>query len=120
MPDCVLPRVQGGGGSVVVLGGFSFDGKMALTFLEGRLTGIRYRNEIVMKCILPHIQAHPDWNMVLVQDNAPMHNARVTQEALQEHEIPRMDRPANSPDLNIIEDTWDMIGRAIEEHESPS
>ena len=92
---------------------------MALTYLQGRLTGIRYRDEIVMNCILPHMQAHPEWNMILVQDNAPVHTARVTREALQEHGIPVMDWPANSPDLNIIEHAWDMIGRALEQHEPP-
>jgi hypothetical protein len=30
-----------------------------------------------------------------------------------------MDWPANSPDLNIIEHAWDMLNRALEQHEPP-
>jgi hypothetical protein len=87
----------------MVWGGFSFDSKMALTLLPGLLNVILYRDELVMNCILPRIQVHSTCNMILVQDNASVYTARVIREVLQEHGIPVMDWPANSPDLNIIE-----------------
>ena len=57
--------------------------------------------------------------MQYVQDNTSVYTARVTREALQERGIPVMDWPANSPDLNIIEHAWDMLGRTLEQHEPP-
>ena len=75
----------------MVWGGLSLDGKMDLHVLERRLTGVRYRDEIVVNRIVPHVAAHPERNLILVQDNAPVHTARVTREALQQHDIPAMD-----------------------------
>jgi transposase len=103
----------------MVWGGFSYDGKLDLHFIEGRFTGLRYRDEVVLNRIVPYCNANPDQNLILVQDNAPVHKARVTQEALQQHGVPTMYWPANSPDLNVIEHAWDIIGRAINNHQPP-
>jgi transposase len=56
---------------------------------------------------------------VYMDDNAPVHRARVVQTALQDGGIPRMDWPACSPDLNVIEHAWDMLGRALKSRNPP-
>ena len=45
------------------LGGISYGGKVGLH--EGKLNGSRHLDEIVMNEIAPHINAHPDQNLIL-------------------------------------------------------
>ena len=46
-------------------------------------------------------------------DNAPAHTARLTQQWLDDNDVQCMMWPAQSPDLNIIENLWDHIGKQI-------
>ena len=117
--DCIVPRVQGGGGSVLVWGCFSYHGKLQLHVWDERITGISYRDQIINGIIRPHFIAHPNENFIFVDDNAPVHRAHVVQRALADAGIPRMEWPANSPDLNIIEHAWEMLGRAIQNRNPP-
>lgn len=57
-------------------------------------------HKIILNC--PHIDIYPGSNLILVQDNALIHKATVTQEAVQCYWIPIIDWPANSPDFNNI------------------
>ena len=61
------------------------------------------------------IGPHP----VLQDGNAPPHRARFVGAFLQQAQINRMDWPTNSPDMNPIEDAWDMLGHRVRENRAP-
>ncbi|GFT14974.1 transposable element Tcb2 transposase [Trichonephila clavipes] len=46
-----------------------------------------------------------------MDDNARPHRTLAVEELLESEDITRMDRPAYSPDLNLIEHVWDALGR---------
>ena len=51
-----------------------------------------------------------------MQDNAPAHASRSTRDWLQAHQVPLMEWPPRSPDLNPIENAWGQLARKVYEN----
>ena len=56
--SCVIERRPYGGGSVMVWGGISSRGRTAIVVVDGTLTDIRYRDEIIQAYGLPFVPQH--------------------------------------------------------------
>ena len=52
--------------------------------------------------------------IVFQDDNAPVHRAHIVREYIQENNINHMEWPAQSPDLNVIENHWWKLKRDLE------
>ena len=116
--DCVQQVAPHGGGSVMVWGGFSAQFRTPLYHIQGHLTGIRYRDEILRPLVVPLLRRIGP-QALLQDDNAPIHRARVVNDFLQRQGIQRMDWPACSPDMNPIENIWDQLYRRVRENHPP-
>ena len=80
LPTPVLSNGIGlGGGSVIVWGGIAHGIKSQLIIVAGNMTAVRYRDEILRPVAVPLMQQH---NLILQQDNARPHVARVCQDFL--------------------------------------
>lgn len=94
---------------IMVWGAISINGTVSLSFVEGSINSEKYQN-ILSKELLPIIS---DGNYVFQQDNASCHTSKSTKKWLSDNQICTMDWPANSPDLNLIENIWGVLVRRI-------
>ena len=70
---------------------------MDLHVWDQRVTGFAYRDHILVPNVITHIQAHPGQNLIIQDDNAPAHRARVAQQPFEQAGIARMNLPPNLP-----------------------
>ena len=123
---CVKEDDRYGKATTMVWSGISHYGKTDLIFINGRgcgaalrnrregqqgFTAQRYINQILRPVVLPYFAANSV--IVLQQDNARAHSARVTQQFLQDSHIPVHLWPTYSPDINPIEHLWDYLKQKI-------
>lgn len=114
LPRHIVPRLQGGGGSIGIWGCFSFKGTGNCKTYTGRVDQFKYQ-DILQECLIPTKQLfygrRTDW--FFQQDNAPPHRAATTRAFLQRNRIRVIEWPPRSPDLNPIEILWSIIDRRL-------
>ncbi|POM57899.1 Transposase [Phytophthora palmivora] len=106
---------QNGGGSVMVWGAFSAEGKSKLVFLKGRQNSGDYIYTI-SEYMLPFAHSNHGTDFVFQQDNASIHASRETTHFLKEMEFETMVWPARSPDCNPIENEWSVMAARVYVH----
>ncbi|GFS99050.1 transposable element Tcb2 transposase [Trichonephila clavipes] len=109
-PECIVPPVKHGGGSLMVWGAISWRGLGPLVTLHSKVKAAHYVN-ILGDQVHPFVQTSFPGECPLYQDdNAPIHTAKIVQEWFAEHEgeVGHLDCP-QPPDLNIIEHLWGYL-----------
>jgi transposase len=104
----------------MVCGCISHDCKLDLVTIQGNLTGDQYIRDVLQPVVVPHLDNHPlATRPVYMDDNARPHRSRAVTDYLQSEAVTSVPFPAMSPDLNLIEHIWDMLGRRIQAREPP-
>ena len=114
-PFSFVPRMQKGGGSVSVWGCMTSAGTGPLVFYEGRVNGQAYIQIIgdALPRFIGAVFSKKSDNWLYMQDNAPPHKSKFAMKWFERNNIPVMQWPPSSPDLNPIENLWDMIDERL-------
>ncbi|KAI2645945.1 Transposable element Tcb1 transposase [Labeo rohita] len=112
MPKCLKSSVKYPQ-SVMVWGAMSAAGVGPLCFIKGRVNAASYQ-EILEHFMLPSAEKlYGDEDFIFQHDLAPAHSAKTTGKWFTDHGITVLNWPANSIDLNPIENLWDIVKRKL-------
>ncbi len=82
-------------------------------FLRSKVNTAVYQ-EVLEHFMLPAAdQLYGDADFIFQQDLAPAHSAKATSTWFKDQGIPVLNWPANSPDLNPIENLWGIVKRKM-------
>ncbi len=99
--------------SVMIWAAMSSTGVGPLCFLKSTVNAAIYQ-EILEHFMLPSAdKLYGDADFIFQQDLAPAHTTKGTKSWFNDHGVTVLDWPANSPDLNPIENLWGIVKRKM-------
>ena len=98
----------------MIWGCFCYDGVGTLTAVEGNINSVKYI-DILDKNLWPFFVWYFEGKEYLsMDDNAPVHRAHTVDNYKDQNEVTSMEWPAQSPDLNIVENIWLYMQRELQ------
>ncbi len=94
----------------MVWAGITFNGTTPLIFVQGNVTGINYRHEMLQPVVEPYGR---QYNLTLQEVNARPHTARVNQDMLEQGRVEVLLWSSFWPDVSPIEHLWDQLNTRI-------
>ena len=94
------------------MGAISSDDRKSLEFINEDI-GAKVYKGILQRNLLANFPELKGGLLIFQQDNAPVHRAKLITDYLNDEGLEKIRWPAESPDLNIMENIWAYIKRCL-------
>lgn len=111
-PKFTKKTVKHGGGNIKVWGCFSGFGIGPVRKIKDMLDQHQYK-KILEETMIPYSDEHLPVTWIFQQDNDPKHTANSVKAFIREQSLSVLDWPANSPDINPIENLWHIVKKKV-------
>ncbi|KFM64955.1 Transposable element Tc3 transposase, partial [Stegodyphus mimosarum] len=109
--SCVMHRHTGTAPGIMIWNGIGYHCRTPIVRIAGTLNSQAYISMVLEPVVLPYLQGLP--TVILQQDNARPHVARIVQGFFVNRPIELLPWSARSPDLSPIENMWSMVAERL-------
>jgi hypothetical protein len=117
--DCTGSTFKSGRVSVMVWGAIALGKKSKLVVMDrSRRTATDFVDQVYDGSLLEFMEEFVD--PVLMEDGAPVHRSNAPKEWREHHSLQKMVWPAQSPDMNPIENLWMQMKNKVSKKHTPN